>query len=108
MIATAPPRPPATPACRARRRSNPSTARTKTPETARHSAWSHASTYRRQWGRLNTHWRTGTTGKTSSTRHEGACRLLADGVDIRVVQLILGHRESRLAIRISGHIQLAA
>jgi site-specific recombinase XerD len=24
-------------------------------------------------------------------RHEGACRLLADGVDIRMVQLMLGH-----------------
>ena len=24
-------------------------------------------------------------------RHEGACRLLADGVDIRNVQLMLGH-----------------
>ena len=23
--------------------------------------------------------------------HEGACRLLADGVDIRIVQLMLGH-----------------
>jgi site-specific recombinase XerD len=24
-------------------------------------------------------------------RHEGACRLLADAVDIRIVQLMLGH-----------------
>ena len=38
MTATAPPRPPSAPACRARRRSEPSTARTKTPATARHNA----------------------------------------------------------------------
>ena len=24
-------------------------------------------------------------------RHEGACRLLADSVDIRIIQLMLGH-----------------
>jgi signal-transduction protein with cAMP-binding, CBS, and nucleotidyltransferase domain len=24
-------------------------------------------------------------------QHEGACRLLADGVDIRIIQLMLGH-----------------
>jgi site-specific recombinase XerD len=24
-------------------------------------------------------------------RHEGACRLLADGVDIRIIHLMLGH-----------------
>ena len=27
----------------------------------------------------------------TTLRHEGACRLLADGVDIRIVRLILGH-----------------
>src|SRR5687768_6087018 len=68
MIATAPPRPPGTPAWRARRRRDPSTARTKAPETVRHSAWSHASTYRRRCGRLKTHCRTGAIGNTSSTR----------------------------------------
>jgi integrase len=28
-------------------------------------------------------------------RHEGACRLHADGVDIRIIQLMLGHASSR-------------
>jgi hypothetical protein len=39
MMATAPPRPPCTPLCPARRRSEPSTARRNTPVSARHSAW---------------------------------------------------------------------
>ena len=28
-------------------------------------------------------------------RHEGACRLLADGVDIRTIQLMLGHADMK-------------
>jgi site-specific recombinase XerD len=31
--------------------------------------------------------------------HEGACRLLADGVDIGVVQLILGHSDIKTTPR---------
>jgi integrase/recombinase XerD len=33
--------------------------------------------------RIDLHWH--------DLRHEGACRLLADGVDIRIIQLMLGH-----------------
>ena len=32
-------------------------------------------------------------------RHDGACRLLADGVEIRVVQLILGHSDIKTTQR---------
>jgi len=32
-------------------------------------------------------------------RHEGACRLLADGVDIRNIQLVLGHSDVRITQR---------
>ena len=38
---------------------------------------------REQLERIDLHWH--------DLRHEGACRLLADGVDIRIIQLMLGH-----------------
>src|SRR2546425_12470768 len=47
-------RPSATPCARARRRRCPSTTRMNTPTTARHNAWSQASTYRRRCGTVST------------------------------------------------------
>ena len=32
-------------------------------------------------------------------RHEGACRLLADGVDIRIIRLMLGHASIQQTIK---------
>ena len=32
-------------------------------------------------------------------RHEGACRLLADGVEIRIIQLMLGHSDIKTTQR---------
>jgi hypothetical protein len=45
----------------------------------------HCSTRARDQFRGTLHWH--------DLRHEGACRLLVDGVDIRTIQLMLGHAD---------------
>lgn len=42
--------------------------RSSTRTTALHKSWSHASRYRMRCGKVSTHWRTGTSGSTWSTR----------------------------------------
>lgn len=45
--------------------------------------------------RIDLHWH--------DLRHEGACRLLADGVDIRTIQLMLGHADIKQTQRYPEH-----
>ena len=68
MTATPPPRGSARPWSRAQPRRCRSTARCSRRATRRHRSWCQASTYRIRCGTLKTHWRTGTSGKTWSTR----------------------------------------
>ena len=68
MTATPPPRGSARPWARAQLRRCRSTARCSRRATRRHRSWCQASTYRIRCGTLKTHWRTGTSGNTWSTR----------------------------------------
>ena len=68
MTATPPLRGSARPWSRAQPRRYRSTARCRIRATRRHRSWCQASTYRIRCGTLKTHWRTGTSRTTWSTR----------------------------------------